>query len=448
MSQGPPAPPEGDPATPGGAPAARGDAPAPPAADAPSPAGQATPPRAAHAPRPAGAPTPQPAADVPPPAGAPTPPRAREPLSTILREWGRIGVIGFGGPPAHVALLRDLCVDRRGWIDDREFEDANAACQLLPGPASTQLAIYCARRVGGGWGAVIGGLAFILPGLALIIVLAAGSLSGAPPEWLLALAAGAGAAVVPVVAHAGITLLRATPATAIRLMYVAAGAIATVLIGPFVVIVLLACGLVESLRRRGAAVAAHVWPLLMPLAAYGASELPSLTWTALKVGALSYGGGFVIIPLMQGDAVEAYEWMTQAEFLNAVAFGQLTPGPVVQTVAVVGYAAAGLGGALLAAFVAFLPSFLVIVLGGRRFEALRSSPRARAFLDGAGPAAIGAIIGAAVPLAGGLDEPWMIAIAGVGAAALALRRAPILVLLAGAVAGVIGVLLLGFDVPR
>jgi chromate transporter len=139
--------------------------------------------------------------------------------------------------------------------------------------------------------------------------------------------------------------------------------------------------------------------------------------------------------------------MTDAEFLNAVAFGQVTPGPVVQTVAVVGYAAAGLGGALLAAFVAFLPSFLVVGLGGRRFEALRASPGARAFLDGAGPAAVGAIIGAAVPLATGLVEPWMIAVALLGACALALRRSPLLVLAGGALAGLLA-LALGADLPR
>jgi chromate transporter len=377
------------------------------------------------------------------------PARDRPGLPAVVREWGRIGVVGFGGPPAHIALLRDLVVERRGWIGAREFEDANAACGLLPGPASTQLAIYCAQRVAGPAGAVAGGLAFVLPGLALILLLAAGSLSGAPPEWLLALAAGAGAAVVPVVVHAGVTLGRASlrgPRDH-RLLYALSGAAATVLVGPYVVVVLLACGLVELGRRRVAA-ALHAWPLLLPLAAYGASELPALAWTAFKVGALSYGGGFVIIPLMQGDAVDAYGWMSQGEFLNAVAFGQLTPGPVTQTVAVVGYAAAGLGGALAAAFVAFLPSFLVVLLGGRRFEALRSSPRARAFLDGAGPAAVGAIVGAAVPLADGLSEPWMVAVAVVAAAALALRRAPIVVLAAGAVAGLVGVLLLGFAVPR
>ena len=373
------------------------------------------------------------------------------PLAQVVREWGRIGIVGFGGPPAHVALLRDLVVDRREWIDSREFEDANAACQLLPGPASTQLAIYCARRVAGGAGAVAGGLAFILPGLVMILALAAGSLASSPPEWIVALAAGAGAAVVPVVVHAAVTLARASLAGGLdhRLLYVAAGAVATVLVGPFVVVALLACGLIELLVRRGrGAMAVHVWPLLLPLGAYGASELPALAWTALKVGALSYGGGFVIIPLMQGDAVDAYAWMSQAEFLDAVAFGQLTPGPVTQTVAVVGYAAAGLGGALLAALIAFLPSFLVVILGGRRFDALRSSPRARAFLDGAGPAAIGAIAGAAVPLANGITEVWMVAVAIVAAAALLLRRAPIVVLLAGAAAGVIGVLLLGFAAPR
>src|ERR671916_1326179 len=94
----------------------------------------------------------------------------RVPLSVVLKEWGRIGVVGFGGPPAHVALLRELVVERRAWMDGREFEDANAACGLLPGPASTQLAIYCAQRVGGVAGAVVGGLAFIVPGLLLILV--------------------------------------------------------------------------------------------------------------------------------------------------------------------------------------------------------------------------------------------------------------------------------------
>ena len=131
----------------------------------------------------------------------------------------------------------------------------------------------------------------------------------------------------------------------------------------------------------------------------------------------------MIIPLMQEDAVDVYHWMTDAQFLNAVALGQVTPGPVVATVAAVGYAAHGVGGALLAAAVAFAPSFSFILLGGGRFERLRGNDRARGFLDGAGPAAIGAILGSAVTLAGGLTESWQIGVlAGAAIALLVVRR--------------------------
>jgi chromate transporter len=352
----------------------------------------------------------------------------------VLREWGRIGFVGFGGPPAHIALLRELVVERRGWIDAREFEDANAACQLLPGPASTQLAIYCAQRTGGLAGALVGGFAFILPGLLMVLAIAALALGEAPPEWILGIGAGAGAAVVAVVVDAGISLGRSALAGRSDLRapaYIVAGVVATVAAGQYVVLVLLAAGFVELAWRRRARLAAHAWPLVIASAA----ALPGLAWTAFKVGALSYGGGFVIIPLMQEDAVERHGWMTDGEFLNAVAFGQLTPGPVTHTVALVGWAAAGIGGALLAAAVAFAPSFLAIMLGGERFGRLRENRAARAFLDGAGPAAVGAILGAAVPLAQALDEWWQFAVLAAAAALLALRRPPIWALAAGAFAG-------------
>ena len=185
------------------------------------------------------------------------------PLRTVLREWGRLGLIGFGGPPAHVALLRDLVVERRRWLEAREFEDANAACQLLPGPASTQLAIYCALRTAGLAGAILGGLAFIAPGLLMVLAIAAVALGDEPPDWILGIGAGAGAAVVAVVVAAGITLGRASLAgrrDARAPAYVAAGAVATVLAGPYVVVVLLATGLLElawrpRAWRRGARVA-------------------------------------------------------------------------------------------------------------------------------------------------------------------------------------------------
>ena len=164
----------------------------------------------------------------------------------------------------------------------------------------------------------------------------------------------------------------------------------------------------------------------------------ALTWTALKVGALSFGGGFVIVPLMQGDAVHTYHWMTNAQFLNAVALGQVTPGPVVATVAAVGYAARGLPGGLLAAAVAFAPSFAFVLLGGARFTRLRESAGARAFLDGAGPAAIGAIVGAAISLARALGEPWQfVVLAAAAALLLVLGRGVVATLLLAGAAGTI-----------
>jgi chromate transporter len=370
------------------------------------------------------------------------------PLTTILREWGRIGCIGFGGPPTHIALLRELCVRKRGWLEEKDFEDAIAACNLLPGPASTQLAIYCGWRLRGRVGALVGGGAFIVPGLILIIALAALFLASAPPRWVLGAGAGAGAAVAAVALQAGSSLIptswdRAKTRSRARwLVYLAAGAAAAATLGPWLVLALVACGGIELVLQRnvlaGRTTALFPFPLVAALAG-SAGGLLALAWVAFKVGALSYGGGFVIIPLMQADAVSHYHWMTSAQFLNAVALGQITPGPVVQTVAVVGYAAAGIGGALLAALVAFSPSFAFILLGGRRFDLIRRDKRARGFLDGAGPAAIGAILGSAIPLARALQEDWQFGVLGVAAIVILLLRRGVVptLLLAGAAGTVV-----------
>jgi len=223
--------------------------------------------------------------------------------------------------------------------------------------------------------------------------------------------------------------------------YLIAGILATATIGPWVVLVLLACGGVELTARAGRDTRpTATLPVAMPLAtgAISVGVLTSVAWVSFKVGALSYGGGFVIIPLMQADAVNRYHWMTSGQFLNAVALGQITPGPVVQTVAVVGYAAAGLTGGLLASAVAFGPSFAFILLGAQRFDQLRANTKARAFLDGAGPAAIGAIAGSAITLARALTEPWQYILLGGAAIALfALRRGVVPTLLAAAAAGII-----------
>jgi chromate transporter len=178
-------------------------------------------------------------------------------LATIAAEWGRIGCIGFGGPPTHIALLRRLCVTERQWISPDEFEDGIAATNLLPGPASTQLAIFCAWRLRGARGAILGGLCFIVPGLILILALSALFFAGHPPLAVRGAAGGAGAAVAAVAAQAAAGLLPASrnrahrPGQAARwVTYLAAGALAALLLGPYLVLVLLACGVVEVLVRR------------------------------------------------------------------------------------------------------------------------------------------------------------------------------------------------------
>ena len=380
-------------------------------------------------------------------------PAAPVTLGTIGKEWLRLGCIGFGGPPTHIALLRRLCVAQRHWIEAGEFEDAVATTNLLPGPASTQLAIYCAWRLRGRAGAILGGVCFIVPGLVLILVLSAVFLAHHPPDGILGVAAGAGAAVPAVALNAAWGLVPASwrrtggaPARQVRwVVYGLSGGIAAATVGPYLVLVLVACGMAEIVIRRAgrptppASASAAIPGVVLHGAVIGG--LGALAWVAVKVGALSYGGGFVIIPLMQHDAVTTYHWMTGAQFLNAVALGQVTPGPVVQTVAVVGYAAAGVGGALLAALVAFAPSFVFILVGGRDFDRIRANDAVASFLTGAGPAAIGAIAGSAIPLGLSFERTWQIAVlAGAVIWLLVLRRGVVSTLLVAGTIGAVAVL--------
>jgi chromate transporter len=373
--------------------------------------------------------------------------QVKAPLRVVAREWTRIGLTGFGGPPAHIALLRRLVVARHGWMDARAFEDANAACGLLPGPASTQLAIFCAYRVAGPWGAIVGGLGFVVPAVVLVIALSVLFLARTSTRWVIGAGAGAGAAVAPVAVDAALRLLvpsfaRARAVDGLRLRWLAyllTAAVAAATIGGYLVLVLLACGALELTWRRHTPAALSLNVGMLAVTVAGVGGFGALAWTAFKVGALSYGGGFVIVPLMQSDAVHVFHWMSSGQFLNAVALGQITPGPVVATVAAVGYAAHGIAGGVFAAAIAVAPSFSFILLGGKRFEQLRQNVSARAFLDGAGPAAIGAILGAAIPLASALQEGWQYLVLAAAAVALLLLRRGVVQTLLGA--GAVGVIL-------
>lgn len=339
-----------------------------------------------------------------------------------------------------------MMVEREQWLSSREFQDAVAATSLLPGPASTQLAIFCARTVAGIRGALVGGLAFIVPGFVLIVILAELFLAHGRNEWVRGASAGAAAAVVVVIVLAGIGFARgfAGHARGVQLLrsvlYAAAGAAATVSLGPWVLAVLLGSGIVEAAWRLRRAT---------PLVWLGSTaKIPALVWTAFKVGGLSFGGGLVIIPLMQHDVVHAHHWLSERQFADAVALGQLTPGPVVLTVSVVGYAVSGVAGAALAAVVAFAPSFAFVLAGAPYFSQLRERPGPRAFLDGAGPAAVGAIFGAAALLAPQAWKEWWqpLVIAAAVAAAL-LGRSSFFLLALGLALGLLAAAA-GLPLPR
>jgi chromate transporter len=295
-------------------------------------------------------------------------------------------------------------------------------------------------------------MCFIVPGLIVILALSAVFLASHPPDWILGAAAGAGATVPAVAVSAALGLAPASwkrigPRRAQQarwLTYALLGGTVAATVGTYLVLMLVACGITEVLIRQqrptGPATDRGVAAALVAHTAT-TGGIGALVWLAFKVGALSYGGGFVIIPLMQHDAVNAYHWMTNAQFLNAVALGQVTPGPVVQTVAVVGYAAAGLAGGLLAAVVAFTPSFLFVVFGAPRFDQIRANTSIQAFLTGAGPAVVGAIAGSAIPLGLALSHLWQLAVLALAAIWLiALRKGVVLAIVGGGIVGVIAAL--------
>jgi chromate transporter len=293
--------------------------------------------------------------------------------------------------------------------------------------------------------------------LIIIVALSALFLASHPPLWVQGAAAGAGACVPAVALNAASRLVepswrnvRTKRIAKVRwITYVLVGGVAAATLGTYLVFVLLLGGLVEMMIEHGQ----HERPpspslAVLPagVASAGLGGLAALCWVALKVGALSFGGGFVIIPLMQHDAVVTYHWMTGSQFLSAVALGQITPGPVVQTVAVVGYAAAGVGGALLAAFVAFAPSFCFVLGGASHFDRLRSSERIQAFLRGAGATVIGAIAGSAIPLARELSHEWQLALLGVALLWLLVMRRGIVLALIGS--GLLGVIAIAAGAPH
>lgn len=349
---------------------------------------------------------------TPAPSGpAPSDPAQHGALREVARVFATLGLVGFGGPAAHIAMMRDEVVRRRGWVDDQTFLDMVGACNLVPGPNSTELAIHLGHRRAGRWGLVVGGVCFILPAFTIVLGLAwAYARYGTTPQaddlrW------GVLPVVVAVVVQALVVLARTAvkgPFTGVLTVVAAVAWLAGV--GELVLLAAgAAAGTVGAAARRFRgparaevlAVVALAWPAK---AAAGPrtdpGELVQLWWTFLKIGAVLYGSGYVLVAYLQRDVVERFAWLSEAQLLDAVAIGQFTPGPLFTTATFVGFQVAGVPGAVVATVAIFLPAFVFVGLLTRLVPWARRSWWASAALDAVNAVSLGLMGGVAVRLAG------------------------------------------------
>jgi chromate transporter len=363
-------------------------------------------------------------------------------LAEVAALFLRLGFSAFGGPGAHVALMQRECVQRRGWLDAHEFTDLLGACNLLPGPGSTQLAMALGQRRAGWPGLWVAGLCFLTPAAALSAGLAWSYLRwGSLPQ-----AQGVLAGLKPVVlALLALALAKLVPA-ALRKpgqWLGALGAAVLLLGGQPPLAALLAGGLLVLAWRRQSARPALGGAALAPwaqaaAAVSGAPSLAALSAVFLKLGVVIFGSGYVLLAFLQSELVEQRHWLSPAQLMDAVAAGQLTPGPLFSAAAFIGFLLRGWAGAGLATAAIFLPSFAMVAALGALVPRLARSPSARALLDGVNASAWTALALLCVTLGrAALGAPWAWALA--LAAFLALRRGwePTLLMLAGALAGLL-----------
>jgi chromate transporter len=358
------------------------------------------------------------------PAGA----AARTPLAALAGLFLRLGATAFGGPAVHVALMQDAVVRRRGWLTDARFLDLLGATNLIPGPNSTELAIHIGWERRRWAGLVVAGVAFILPAVVLTAACAWAYVTyGTRPAvgWLLyGVKPVVLAVVVQAIAGLGRRAARTRPLQALAALAVVAAALGVhelvVLFGAGVV----AVGAARAARRApvpGALLLVPILPLASGAAAAGAATLPALFGLFTKIGAVLFGSGYVLLAFLRADLVERLGWLTEAQLIDAVAVGQVTPGPVFSTATFVGYLLAGPAGALAATAGIFLPAFVFVALSAPLVPRLRASPGAAAFLDGVNVASLALMAVVTVQLGRAALVDAVAVGLGLGAAAALLR---------------------------
>jgi chromate transporter len=313
-------------------------------------------------------------------------------LGALARIFLRLGATSFGGPAAHIALMESELVRKRGWLTHAEFLDLLSAANLIPGPNSTELAIHIGLRRGGWPGLIVAGACFILPAALIVTAMAWAYVRfGALPQ-VTGILNGVQPVVIAVVVHALWMLGR----TAIRtpwLAAVAAASVAALAGGLHELTVLALAALVSaasSLRRWEAAavMVLQAGPIAVPAAAAVPFSMLTMFLVLLKIGAVLFGSGYVLLAFLRGDFVERLGWLTEHQLLDAVAVGQVTPGPVFTTATFVGYILGGGAGAAVGTLAIFLPAFVFVALSGPLVPRLRSSAAAGAMLDGVNAASL------------------------------------------------------------
>lgn len=323
-------------------------------------------------------------------------PNMRYRLVEVTLLFLRLGLTAFGGPAAHIAMFRDEIVKRRKWIDDQHFLDLLGATNLIPGPNSTEMAIHLGYVRAGWAGLIAGGAAFILPAMFIVIGVAWVYVHfGTTPEagWLLY---GVKPVIIAIILQAIIGLRKTAikgPLTAV----VGAVALALYLLGVNEIALLFAGGLavivgenVHRIKKANlAGIIAPLGGLTLPTLAAGAFNLPVMFLIFLKIGAVLYGSGYVLLAFLRADFVTRLGWLTDQQLIDAVAIGQVTPGPVFTAATFIGYILGGLPGALLATLGIFLPSFIFVAVSNPLIPRLRNSPWASGLLDGVNVVSLG-----------------------------------------------------------
>jgi len=368
-------------------------------------------------------------------------------LVDLARLFGRLGLTSFGGPAAHIALMRHELVTVRRWLSDEDFLDLVGASNAIPGPTSTEVAIHVGRRLAGTAGLIVAGACFIIPAALIVGVVAWAYVRYGRAPAVGEVFVGVKPVVVAIVAQA-VAGLAGTAVKNARLALLGGGVLAAYLLGiTEPVLLFAAAGLAAVLAVRPARPAASAGLALLlttapPPPRTGVS-LATLFVVFFKVGALLFGSGYVLLAFLRRDLVQTHQWLTEAELLDAIAIGQFTPGPVFTTATFVGYLLAGVAGAAVATVAIFLPSFVLVAGLEPLVRRLRRSPVAAAGLDGLNVAAVALMAGVTWQL--GRD-----AVVGLPTAALALAALVVLVgwrpnpawlIAAGAAAGLAAYLL-------